>query len=537
MEVVAKLSPANSDYGRNSTPSSARLAASQPRVGSEVEFVGVYIKSESRSTRQPSARPPLPPSSHQYIDLTLSDDEPPAKPDAPSPKASESSLSQAPTSESSRVDLLQIAVPGSSRLVTTVSRTISQEAPPTSRSSSKKVDSANTGAEMVSNAVEKYNDQHRTLQDAFRGQIGPIKSLLHKYLKEMKEEHVYVVKSVLAAARLEMNQQPVFRGMDGQGIPGVKYDNVSPFRNMRSIALDISVTEATQRTDIGRFSTKPHVRSNTTTPEQKLFVPITVGKTPDNIAAVPKYHSFTTLRNNILAEDDEVMHYHPYFGEEAADNDVQQLHLDETFVDRTKIAEIEGKKNECESINYYQYPAVLRPTDATMYSNFIEKFLEECDVSVAAVTRYLTGDISRMNGSGSRARLEKARRAALPADFDLENPKWILFNQNREKISDQELERCEAVCAAFKEVTDISIWEVVKIKNPKVKDFISPIRLTTGNGSQPSSSQSSGAREAEIPLTESSRGNIINYSLESYASLNCLICFMYATLTCPYSIC
>lgn len=72
--------------------------------------------------------------------------------------------------------------------------------------------------------------------------------------------------------------------------------------------------------------------------------PAAEGKPP-----LPKYHAYLTLRNNILAEDDEVMRYFPYFGEDAAENDdLAALNLEEAFVDKTKNAQEENMRAESE---------------------------------------------------------------------------------------------------------------------------------------------------------------------------------------------
>lgn len=84
-------------------------------------------------------------------------------------------------------------------------------------------------------------------------------------------------------------------------------------------------------------------------PEVKLQVKGHIAPSPSvkGIPPLPKYHAYITLRNNILAEDDEVMRYFPYFGEDAADNNViDMLNLEEAFVDKTKNAQEENMRAE-----------------------------------------------------------------------------------------------------------------------------------------------------------------------------------------------
>lgn len=150
----------------------------------------------------------------------------------------------------------------------------------------------------------------------------------------MQKTHAYIVKSALTAARLDLNARA--------RCPKVVYDSVSPFTDMKGI--EISPTEAKERrNEVGRFTIRFHGKVS----EQKVVVPATMSVTPKDLAQMPKYHSYTTLRNNILAEDDEVMRYFPYFGEDAEEEEINQLNLEDTFVDRTKASAEDGVKNEC----------------------------------------------------------------------------------------------------------------------------------------------------------------------------------------------
>lgn len=162
------------------------------------------------------------------------------------------------------------------------------------------------------------------------------RALLRKHLAEMQKTHAYIVKSALTAARLDLNaRKPPAK---------VIYDRVSPFKDMKSI--EITSAEAKERKcDVGKFAVKYHGKGV----ENKFLVPAAISVTPEGLAQMPKYHSYTTLRNNILADDDEVMRYFPYFGEDAEEEEINQLNLEDTFVDRTKASAEDGRRSECES--------------------------------------------------------------------------------------------------------------------------------------------------------------------------------------------
>lgn len=152
----------------------------------------------------------------------------------------------------------------------------------------------------------------------------------------MQKTHAYFVKSALTAARFDLDTR--------EPPPKVIYDRVSPFKDMKSI--EITSAEAKERKcDVGKFAVKYHRKGV----ENKILVPAAISITPKGLAQMPKYHSYTTLRNNILADDDEVMRYFPYFGEDAEEDEINQLNLEDTFVDRTKASAEDGKRSECES--------------------------------------------------------------------------------------------------------------------------------------------------------------------------------------------
>lgn len=146
-----------------------------------------------------------------------------------------------------------------------------------------------------------------------------------------------------------------------------------------------------------------------------------------------------------------------------------------------------------------------------MYTTFLLPFLADLELSLSAVTNYLIGPSPRS---------ESKRRDALPDDFDFEDLKVNACREALESVSFEDLDRAEPVCKVWKEETGISLWEVVKRVDEMVKDNISATRIKIEGGKAPEE-YGEAAREAK-----EATGNPAPYSLESYAALNCLLCFM-----------
>lgn len=144
-------------------------------------------------------------------------------------------------------------------------------------------------------------------------------------------------------------------------------------------------------------------------------------------------------------------------------------------------------------------PPAHRP-DAALYTTFLHPFLAAQALTLPAIACYLVGDTPRN---------EAHRRAALPDDFDADDAKVRTLRDALPPCTPDELDRAEPVCKAWKQETGISLWEVVKRADVTAKDG-TRFKLE-------------GSGKAAV---EGSTGNPAPYSLESYAALNCLLCFM-----------
>lgn len=138
-----------------------------------------------------------------------------------------------------------------------------------------------------------------------------------------------------------------------------------------------------------------------------------------------------------------------------------------------------------------------------------------------AVASYLIGELSRTGWSQQR---KDFRDKFLPEDFDHTEPKVESAIQKLRQVSTSTLERAEAVCSVFMDMLDCSLWEVVQRADDIVKESMTPARTSGGN--QGSASKMLGGKTAADAVAMLTGGNPQPYSLESYAALNCLYCYM-----------
>lgn len=159
-----------------------------------------------------------------------------------------------------------------------------------------------------------------------------------------------------------------------------------------------------------------------------------------------------------------------------------------------------------------------------MYTTFIHDFLQDLDLSFDAIIGYLVGDITGIN-HGISKRSEALRATALPKDFDREDVKIKALRERLGTVTMEELEKAESVCRVFKLQTKISMWDVVKRVAPAIRDCLSSAKVSNGGGGAFAKDTDDGSKEKEIAAQTG--GNPIPYSLESYATLNCLLCYMH----------
>lgn len=156
-----------------------------------------------------------------------------------------------------------------------------------------------------------------------------------------------------------------------------------------------------------------------------------------------------------------------------------------------------------------------------MFVDYVDRFLSEFDLDTNAVSSYLIGDLSKTGWSQSR---KDIREKYFPEDFDTSEANIEQAIQKLKPVSNTALEKAETVCAVFNEVMEFSLWEVVQRANEAVRESMAPARTSGGN--QGSASKMAGGKTAADAVAQLTGGNPQPYSLESYAALNCLYCYM-----------
>jgi hypothetical protein len=170
-----------------------------------------------------------------------------------------------------------------------------------------------------------------------------VQEVLSGFLTDTKKDHVYIAKNALAAARQDIDSRTPYMGNGKGGVKGIIYDDVSPFKKMKPIQVDES--QAPKGVHGIRLRVK-HITKPNTAAVKEIFVPTVLAKVTPGILEPRKCRHFTTLRTNILGENEEEMRYLPYFGEGAEEDILEGLQLSELFVDKTKSSVEDGKTME-----------------------------------------------------------------------------------------------------------------------------------------------------------------------------------------------
>lgn len=348
------------------------------------------------------------------------------------------------------------------------------------------------------------NRQYRTTRNE---KDDHVKAVLHSYLSEMKEDHAYVVRNSLAAARLDINQRQVYKGNGIGGLPGIQYDDESPFKDMHSVAITTAKAAELKPNEIKKFTAFHYLKPHTASHHKLILKTAVLRSISPPPPEVPKYRCFTTLRKNISADNDENLRYLPYFGEDAQDEDSTRMELQELYVDKTAQTVREGHITEW----------------AWMYEPWLEDFLGELGLDGRIIGYYLVGDISKIRGGNDPQNTEVRREESLPDGFDPTDEKIMKIkaklNDKYRDFSASELEKCEMVAHVFKEMTDVSLWDCVKN------------RSTVGGHTLSPSKTKDGLSETASGMKAWTGGSPWPYSLESYALMSCAICYMHE---CPF---
>ncbi|KAH0560042.1 hypothetical protein GP486_003436 [Trichoglossum hirsutum] len=338
--------------------------------------------------------------------------------------------------------------------------------------------------------------------------LSPVEmtSLLKKYLAEIADDHDYFVTAMLRCDNMKPGK---FTAKCGRHYcaPAEHFEAESPIKEMKAVqfpSMPKGLYDATKYAKMsglvrrnsghycwGKLTSQIWKNHNTKAVEVRMTAPLT--RHTSDSEPVPKYSSYTSLRRNVLAEDDDKLRYFPYFGDDINDGGA----LQELYSDWTK-----------------NLPTVHRRSEqAAMLVGTAEKFLAETGLSFYDAVHYLIGNIETIAPHATSAEeLEQAKRerrkSALYNDFELEPAKQKLYLDSIPPPTSAGLAIAPAICKAWKDATSISLWDVIKrgdvSANPGKQNQNTPTAL---------------------PLKAASG----YYSIGTVYSMKCLICFAAAS--------
>ncbi|KAI9773030.1 MAG: hypothetical protein M1839_002231 [Geoglossum umbratile] len=315
-------------------------------------------------------------------------------------------------------------------------------------------------------------------------------ALLEKYLAEIAEGNTYFVTGMLLNDHMRSGRSTIKCGRY-YCAPTEHTEAESPIKDMRAIQFPSMPKGLYDGAKYGKLNAVIWKNHNSKAIEGRMTVPLT--KHTSAIIPVPKYNSYTSLRRNVLAEDDDKLKYFPYFGDDINDEGA----LQELYSDWTK-----------------KLPTVHQRTElAATLADTADKFMDETGLSYYDALHYLIGNIEVVSPQAiSREEKEEARRerkvAALYQDFELEPAKQKLYLDSIPPLTPAGLAIAPAVCKIWKDITTISLWDVIK----------------NGKGEY---SEKQGQKPPKISDQDEASAY---YSVGTVHSLKCLACF---THECP----
>ncbi|KAK9453029.1 hypothetical protein V1511DRAFT_506318 [Dipodascopsis uninucleata] len=195
------------------------------------------------------------------------------------------------------------------------------------------------------------------------------------------------------------------------------------------------------------------------------------------ITPLPLYKDYTSLSVGVHVEDDECLRYLPYFGENGEEAD---LDLEEMFEDRT------GTRSE-----------LLRREKAQIFAASFFKFVENYGIFKHHLVSFFIYHVP--NNS-------IARKMTMPDRYRIDEKKKKQLEETCRKLDNRHVAKVELICRLFKEITKVSVWEVLNIF---------PVNSLTED-------KRASLRSSQTTAT---------FSLDSYSSLLCQFCYMHE---CPW---
>ncbi|KAK9337883.1 hypothetical protein V1521DRAFT_447392 [Lipomyces starkeyi] len=287
-----------------------------------------------------------------------------------------------------------------------------------------------------------------------------IRQELRQHIIQVRQKHEAVVSELLTDSRLQS---------------GIRSEAVkSPLVERWSLEDFVPEAKASQRMQM-KFTITTFNKNTHSAPLKKQIIKQSVSV--PFVTSLPLYKDYTPLTTGVNVEDDEILRYLPYFGENGEEDG---LNLEEMFEDKTE-----------------SHAEVLRREKAQFLAADFFNFMANYGLSKSQLVSYFLYNV------GSNA---VVRKLVLPDKFELDEKKRKLLEEHTRKLDSSLVWKIELICRIFKEITRTSIWEILNLypANALIDDRRSSLR----------NSQSTAA-----------------FSLDSYASLLCSFCFMHE---CPW---
>ncbi|RPA83443.1 hypothetical protein BJ508DRAFT_65852 [Ascobolus immersus RN42] len=356
--------------------------------------------------------------------------------------------------------------------------------------------------------------------------MNRVKEQLKLHMEKMRKEHKYQLVSALRRARIDIDKP-----QEG----AQHYDKESPFKAMKPI--ELREYDLEEDTDISQYHTKlsiKHKEQGTSTfgDKELLYCPsIDVRSFKDchpslikpntRFNIVPKYHIYTTLANNVMVEDDDILRFVPYLGEESNEAEDAELFEENYALDLSKHARENGQQREL----------------VEWISEDIERLLNLFETSINALSFYLIGDLETVHGVDAVS-MEKSRQFFFAPDHDPEYHKTkselAQRRRNLKPVKADELRRAEIVCRALRDVVGVRAWFVLKaITNEGKHRALANLGPCAEDRYRPLFSNDEDYEQSpeEQKMAVLSGGNPIPYQIDSYAKLHCPVCYMHQ---CPF---
>ncbi|KAI9791551.1 MAG: hypothetical protein M1833_001507 [Piccolia ochrophora] len=297
------------------------------------------------------------------------------------------------------------------------------------------------------------------------------KQIIRDLVEDLGDAHTAFVKDALAS------------GASGPAIPAHLIEFESPLKHF-----DSSVNHVFgEGVDTHKISIQTHIHKS---PVRWLDAPVTRYESVED--AVPAYKTHIPTVRNILTEDEHELRYVHYFGDLAEEDTVM---FSEHFENRVEdLPEIH-----------------MRTERAARLVSAVKLYLKHVRCPAMDIVHYLIGDILEWEQTEATLfTLEMAKKAR--ASVAMEDAQRNVIKSNLPYLSPRQIDDAVKTCDAFERITDMALWDVVKL--------LGETQLLMGAGK--STHVSTGSQPSHIHSESAKVG-----SVETYTSLGCLVCKMH----------